>query len=945
MSAPLTDISTSSISSSGHEDGLGRRALAFDRESGAMLERLYVRPQLAMFEQVFKRRIDQLAGVEHQGIARPRWVERDATTGELVVVSEFAAGNRLSDLLDMSADAVVVPGVDVALGYLLSGLDALSTLHQTARTTHGLVDPSRTILTPDGQVVFVDLAFGPAIERLQFSAQRLWNDYGAGGWGAAEPVRFDAAADVTQASLAALMLVLGRNLRHEEYPEALPSLLMEIVEVAQIRGSSGFAGSLQRFFQRSLPLPGRRPFANADEALGELRQIVRRDIGLDACRQAVVDFVAQMDAAFAGAAEREAAAYERASEQADGDDYSIEEPAGDHDQPAGHAHPSASADEDGEDDQELEISLEQLEPVAARAAVDEPEEVYELPSFDDPSMSDSAADLETAPEPVREPERVAAAPAPEPEPSFEAALAALDDPPAAVEEHPAPEPVAASAPAIEPQEAPQPHAEETAGTAEEAVHDAAAETAQEDADADDAQAEPDLEKQSHSSRRRKRQQQKSARARKDKLRSTTDHKPPPPPPAAPPPPPAARPASPSGWLVSPQRAAASEMLIPEPPAPAPAPVRHVPTMPSFSPTPVGPFAQPAYANPAAQPSAYGTPSVIKPAPPAPPPPPKPIVLQPPAPASNTVKIKPEPTPPGGIRRGHEPIAASPVDRFSTLSLGGAAEEAETARAFPWKLAAVAVAVAALAIVLGRSYLPGRTAVEGEAGAQTQSAAPSGEPAAGATPTPASDAPIPAGKGRIAIQSQPTGVKVLLDRKPIGETPVTVDATPGRHILTFLTSGGEVVQTVRVTAGKVTPFDAPVFSGWLTVVAPFIVDMAREGQPFGTSEQSRVMLPPGRHKITLSNKELGFSQAQDVDIEPGGIRTVTINPKGTVGINAVPWAEVFLDGAKLGDTPLAGIQVPLGTREFVFKNPQYGEKRLTVTVRATPQTAIAHDFTK
>jgi hypothetical protein len=382
------------------------------------------------------------------------------------------------------------------------------------------------------------------------------------------------------------------------------------------------------------------------------------------------------------------------------------------------------------------------------------------------------------------------------------------------------------------------------------------------------------------------------------------------------------------------------MLIPEP-AP-PAPVRHVPTVPSFAPTPVSPFAQPAYPSPVAQ-SPYGTPSVIKPAPPAPPPPPpKPVAAQ--TPAAPALKLKAEPTPAMGIRRGHEPIVTSPVDRFSTLSLGGTSPETETSRVFPWKLAGIAIAVAALAIVLGRSYLPGRTAVEGEAGASTEGAA-GANAAGGPTPSPTSETPIPAGKGRIAIQSQPSGIRVLLDRRAIGETPVQVDTTPGRHLLTFLTSGGEVVQTVRVSAGKVTAFDAPVFSGWLTVVMPFVVDVAKDGQDVGNSEESRLMMPPGRHKITLTNKELGFTHSQEVDIEPGGVRTLSLNPKGTAHINANPWAEVWLDGAKLGDTPLAGIQVPLGTRDFVFKHPQYGEKRVTVTVRANAPSNVAYDFNK
>ena len=44
MSAPSTDFPAlgASTSSSGYSDGLGRRALAFDREDGTMLERLVV---------------------------------------------------------------------------------------------------------------------------------------------------------------------------------------------------------------------------------------------------------------------------------------------------------------------------------------------------------------------------------------------------------------------------------------------------------------------------------------------------------------------------------------------------------------------------------------------------------------------------------------------------------------------------------------------------------------------------------------------------------------------------------------------------------------------------------------------------------------------------------------------------------------------------------------
>jgi hypothetical protein len=939
MSAPITDLSSSSISSSGHVDGLGRRALAFDRESGAMLERLYVRPELAVFELLLRKRIERIQTVEDVRIARPRGIERDGATGELVVVSEFIAGSRLSDLLDVSSDEAVVPGVDVALGYLIDGLEAVSSLHTSGRISHGLIDPSRTVVTADGQVVFVDAALGAAIERLNLSQHRLWHDFGAGGSAPAEPVRFDATRDVTQVALGALMLVLGRNLRLDEYPDALPSLLMEVIEVAQIRGSSNFAGALQRFLQRSLPLPGRRPFASAEEALNDLRPLVRREIGVDACRQAIVDFVAQMDAAFANGERTEdldASAHGSTVEELDQflDSFeTVDRTAPEPVSPVSPlsyeasfevadaenaSAPAAGTIEDEDDAEELEISLEQIDAPATAARRDEEraepreperEDVYELNALFDQGTQSISSELASYDEPAEAP----VVDEPVPTPLLEEVLEARnDDPFAAVV------------------------AEVVGEQAEASASDAAPVADPEPTEADaDVEPEPEPEKEAQSSRRRKRQQQKSARARKDKLRSTNaDQKtPPPPPPSAPPPPPPPRPASPTGWLVAPHRAAASEMLIPES---APLPTRPVPSVPSFSPSPVGTFAQPTYASPSAQSSAYGSPTVVKP------PPPKPVAPPPPPSAQTQVKVKPEPTP-VGLRRPPE-MVAPPVDRFSTLSLSGAASEPETPRAFPWKLALVAVVVAGIAILLGRSYLPGRTAVPGEAGAQTAQASPTAAQSAAAQP-PVNDSAIPAGKGRIAVQTQPPGIRVLLDKKPIGETPIQLDATPGRHVLTFMTSGGEVVHNIRVNAGKVTSLDIPVFSGWLSVVAPFVVDLAENGQSIGSSEENRLMLPPGRHRITMSNREVGYSQAHDVDIEPGGVRSVTINPKGTVSFNASPWAEVWLEGAKLGDTPLAGIQVPLGTREFVFRNPQFGEKRVTATVRGNAPTMVSHDFQK
>jgi len=952
MSAPVTDLTSSSISSSGHVDGLGRRSLSFDRETGAIRERVHVRPELAVFEQILRERVEHLSTLEEERFARPSAVERDPTTGELVVVGEFIAGSRLCELLDVSADASAVPGVDVALGFLLEALPALSALHTGSRVIHGLIDPSRTVVTADGQVVILDVAFGSAVARLNLSRQRLWSEFGVSTSAGDGSVVFDATGDVTQAALCALMLVLGRNLHAREYPDALPSLLMEVIEVAHIRGSTGFASGLQRFLQRSLPLPGRRPYASAQEALGDVRQLVQREIGLDVCRQAIVDFVAQMDAAFASAGADEPAtpvAHEADRvliEHVPELDQFLETFGADEGSTA--AGTATVAGDDGDNDlEEMEITFDQAEPPVAQRQRQQKEEekeedVYDLPAFDDPALSDPVA-LSSGFAPLDDP-RSTAGPS-----GTNAATLAVE---LEVEREQAFDPevpsVAAPAESAPPEPAPAEAAvfsEPEAAVAEppsEFLEFAAAESSPAEADT----SEPEPEKETASSRRRKRQQQKSARARKDKLRSTTaDQKVIAPAPAATPPPPER--STSGGWHVSPPRPIVPEPLMPAPPSmPPPRPVppaAQAPAMPSFAPTLVGPVSQPSYASQAGQASVYGAPSVAKPQPPPPPAPPAPSSVQ-----AGHVRIKAE-TPatfsPKRPAQAESTPVYSPPDRFSTLSLGRAGEQ-EAPRAFPWKLAAIAVVVAIVAIGIGRSYLPGRPAVAGEPGAEVEpeDSAPAAASAADGNADKAAT-PIPAGQGRVNIQTQPAGIKVLLDRKAVGETPLLIDAAPGRRVLTFLTSGGEVLHSVRVVAGKTVTLDIPVFSGWVAVFAPIVLDISEDGRKIGTTEQSRLILPPGRHDLTLSNTDLGYSIVREVHIEPGGVRSVTVDPKGTANLNAIPWAEVWLDGTKLGDTPLSSTEVRLGLREFVFKHPELGERRVAATIRANSPAAVSVDFTK
>ena len=254
-----------------------------------------------------------------------------------------------------------------------------------------------------------------------------------------------------------------------------------------------------------------------------------------------------------------------------------------------------------------------------------------------------------------------------------------------------------------------------------------------------------------------------------------------------------------------------------------------------------------------------------------------------------------------------------------------------------KFAVSAIIVLVAAVAAGRAYLPER-----ERGAAMPAAAhtPASAPAATA---PA--AALPAA-GSVVITTEPAGARVLLDGQAAGETPLTIDkVSAGRHTVTLMTPALTVRRSIRVEAGRALTLNVPVYSGWVAVFAPIPLEISEAGHMIGTTEQGRVMLAPGRHELTLASREFGYATTQTVEVVAGEEHALSLEPRGTVNLNASPWAEVWIDGRKTGETPLANLQVPLGTREIVFRHPQFGERRMTLIVTASAPAALSVDFTK
>jgi serine/threonine protein kinase len=136
------------------------------------------------------------------------------------------------------------------------------------------------------------------------------------------------------------------------------------------------------------------------------------------------------------------------------------------------------------------------------------------------------------------------------------------------------------------------------------------------------------------------------------------------------------------------------------------------------------------------------------------------------------------------------------------------------------------------------------------------------------------------------------------------------------------------------------------AGWIVLSSPVDVQLFEGGRLLGNKQTGRIALTVGKHQIEVVNESLGYRHSRTVDVKSGESATIKVElPKGTIALNALPWAEVFIDGQSVGETPIGNLPVSLGAHEVVFRHPELGEQRLTTTVTLTTPARLSVDMRK
>jgi hypothetical protein len=908
-----TATASSSALVPGFFDRLGERFIMQDPGTARMLEILRLRPELgsvAAFEPALRESFHRLANFRHPSYGEVRRIERlQEPDGALTVVSDYTRGSRLSEILYAAEQQQVELNTSAAL-YLISQLvSAILVLHRNAREiSHGAIGPERIVVTPNAHLVIAEYVLGAALERLEhMSRDRLWKDFRLAVPPGTISPRFTHRTDLAQVGLVALSLILGRLLRRDDYPTRLNELLDSATETNLLGDRQPIGKALRDWLARTVQVDPRRSFATISEAQASLEQLLSEEGGYVAAPVALESFL-------------------RACEAQVSDTFT-------------------------------------------------PPEVPRRHKAETPPVQTTrqAASTPAAPEP-RPVELVVPTPEPRVEPLIEAPAAERAQPVALTPEPPPVTPPAAATGGVVAAES-QARGEERAavstapprikssprtGTAESAFPGSEPPKPRPPVAIPEAASEPPKVESLPSIL--------AAALEAPRVRSSPSIQVPPKPPAPP------------AFPTSHGEASFDEALLAPPVAPVAASVHPEPKRSDSSgrrratsviepprhdqlPRPAPVQQPPAPVRPAARPVSTPSPRDDH------------VAVRPPVAGRSLFGAPDDPRASSGRRAAvaiEEQPGASRVLKAAlivafliALGVGGffgvrlfmkpAASEVVTGR-----LNVETRPVGAEVLVDGQPRGSTPLSLALPAGPHKLEIRGTGQPreipvtiTAGAMSSQYIELTDMQQGGQLHVVSEPAGARVSVDGTPRGTAPLTIPSlSPGQHAVVLESPAGSVRQQVTIepgtTASLVVPIasaTAPV-SGWISVTAPLEVQLFENGRLLGTSATEQIMVAAGRHTIELVNETVAYRLSRTVDVAPGKVAAIKIElPNGSMNLNATPWAEVWIDGQKAGETPLGNVSVTVGPHEVVFRNPQFPEQRHKVVVTLAGPARLSVDLRK
>jgi len=219
---------------------------------------------------------------------------------------------------------------------------------------------------------------------------------------------------------------------------------------------------------------------------------------------------------------------------------------------------------------------------------------------------------------------------------------------------------------------------------------------------------------------------------------------------------------------------------------------------------------------------------------------------------------------------------------------------------------------------------------------------------------------PVQTGAIYVQSSPAGAAIYLNGNFQGYSPMTLsDLSPATYTMKATLSGySPDTSLVNVYTGQTATYypvlqlsPQPRQTGSVYITStPSSASVYIDGSYYGKTPMT-VSLYPGSHQVVL--KLAGYNDySTSVWVNAGQSQSLPISMStaiyGSITVNSVPYAKVYMDSAQLGTTNSAGVfqqvGITMGNHLFKVTASGYNDWMNTVYVQANTVTVIAATLT-
>jgi len=196
---------------------------------------------------------------------------------------------------------------------------------------------------------------------------------------------------------------------------------------------------------------------------------------------------------------------------------------------------------------------------------------------------------------------------------------------------------------------------------------------------------------------------------------------------------------------------------------------------------------------------------------------------------------------------------------------------------------------------------------------------------------------------VSIRSSPSDAKVYINDKYVGQTPFSTDLRSGIRIK--VTKDGYLPEERIIMSAPIQPLKTIRLRRMYEILfesSPPGANIYIDGQYKGETPK-KVELAEGYYKDIVLEKSGYYDYVGGLNVDHKTQKyRAELKPQtnyGKLSVNAMPFGTVYLDGEKLGDTPISKNRIPTGKHNILIRRNGFRDIEKNIQIRRNQTASI------